>query len=929
MAVKTTLKIDTNLGIQQETGDEGPLLLAMVQGIEGISMPYAYDVTMYRHVEDGDLDPRDMINTNVAIHMRGKTDNYTTRRGVFLTFEKDGTNKRTFDRGKQTDFRVFRARIVPTFKMLDYEIRYRIFEQQTVLEIIEQVIDGFGDDESMASYVQTLKADDEKYPKIPYCVQFGESSMNFLSRLMAEFNIWYYFQHGDEEGSLPDPTSGGLSIAGEKMILAADPASPINCAFPDMEIVYKAPDAKAIEDATGITAFQRCFVPAHKNVYVSDFNMVNPTDTPRGNAPVDPTYDMLPEESNPTGFEREVFPALLSNPNNTGKVMTSQAGDRIQDEENNVFSVQGLSKNPSLMAARKFHVVKDNSGADLLSVGIPDGGDYLITQMSFAAYENTYGHTVGSDIVNWLDSPLRWIYSIFKPENKSQALYFDATTAMASGGLSNWVQNQNINLWSHYPPTPGQMNFRDTFLAGMDTSFIQALMQVYLVSAPKDIIADHNDAYSNAFIAVPWDGSKYKIVPGPDGAKPRVYGPHLAVVVGPDGKKDVSLGGNTDIYADGLGRVRVRFPWQRVVPLPNGLSDLPDQDLTDPMQSDRRTCWVPVSEGWAGHSFGTQFLPRIGQEVIVSFLDGDPDRPIITGRRYNADQGYSNMVFPPGQVDAEMYDINDWATPVPSTDFRFSGLKTASTPQAKGGKSRYHLMRYDDTYNCEQLLMRSQGRLDVTAYASSFETTYGNKNVKVVKGMTPEGQPIGGNMYTTVDQEYDLHVGTSRYEQVEKDYELTVKGNVRADLEKNLSAVIKGDVSIGLNSLTIEATETITLKVGQSFIIIKNCEIYINAPAMLYENSGGSPQSAVAVTLQNVTDATLAEPGDQWNKRLTPCTDQGPPGGGGPPGPPPTHTVTPTPAPDCDTVINGVACNFSPGGGSSGGSNDSGGTPTC
>ena len=99
MAVKTTLKIDTKLGRQAETGDEGPLLLAMVQGIEGVSMPYAYDVTMYRHIKDGDLNPREMINTKVAIHMRGKTDNYTSRRGVFQTFEKDGTNKRTFEKG--------------------------------------------------------------------------------------------------------------------------------------------------------------------------------------------------------------------------------------------------------------------------------------------------------------------------------------------------------------------------------------------------------------------------------------------------------------------------------------------------------------------------------------------------------------------------------------------------------------------------------------------------------------------------------------------------------------------------------------------------------------------------------------------------------------------------------------------------------------
>jgi hypothetical protein len=133
----------------------------------------------------------------------------------------------------------------------------------------------------------------------------------------------------------------------------------------------------------------------------------------------------------------------------------------------------------------------------------------------------------------------------------------------------------------------------------------------------------------------------------------------------------VALGGKTDICADGLGRVRVRFPWQRTVPMPNGLADDPERDATDPMNSDRRACWVPVSEGWSGRGFGTQFLPRIGQEVIVSFLDGDPERPIITGRRYNADSGHSNIPFSSGQVDGEIFNNGDWDHPAPS-DFRFN-----------------------------------------------------------------------------------------------------------------------------------------------------------------------------------------------------------------------------------------------------------------
>jgi len=197
----------------------------------------------------------------------------------------------------------------------------------------------------------------------------------------------------------------------------------------------------------------------------------------------------------------------------------------------------------------------------------------------------------------------------------------------------------------------------------------------------------------------------------------------------------------------------------------------------------------------------------------------------------------------------------------------------------------------------------------VTAFASGFETIYGNKNVTAVKGIDPDGKPVGGNMYTTVEQEYDLHVGTNRHEQVDKDYELTVKGDVRTDLQGNVTAVVKGDVSIGVKSLTVEASETITLKVGSSFIVIDHCEIHISAPLMIYINSGGSPNSAASMTMHDIADATLAEPGDQWNTRLTPCKLEG---GGGSPG---TRPVVPPTAPPCDGSADGVSCDFLPGGG--------------
>jgi len=111
--MRTTLTISTILGDQQVSGDQGPLLLSAVQGMEGISMPYAYDVTMFREIKDGDIDPGQMIGTRATIGMRAKTDSFTFRRGIFQTFDKAGTNELNFERGMQNDYRSTRLASSP------------------------------------------------------------------------------------------------------------------------------------------------------------------------------------------------------------------------------------------------------------------------------------------------------------------------------------------------------------------------------------------------------------------------------------------------------------------------------------------------------------------------------------------------------------------------------------------------------------------------------------------------------------------------------------------------------------------------------------------------------------------------------------------------------------------------------------------------
>src|SRR5690606_23866518 len=111
-----------------------------------------------------------------------------------------------------------------------------------------------------------------------------------------------------------------------------------------------------------------------------------------------------------------------------------------------------------------------------------------------------------------------------------------------------------------------------------------------------------------AFAAAPWD-SPYRL--RPEHARPRLFGSQSAVVAGPPGE---------EIHCDAQRRVQVRFHWER--------------ESRDPAH---RRAWLRVASGWAGAGYGALLIPRVGMEVLVSFLDGDPDRPLITGCLYHAE----------------------------------------------------------------------------------------------------------------------------------------------------------------------------------------------------------------------------------------------------------------------------------------------------
>ena len=165
----------------------------------------------------------------------------------------------------------------------------------------------------------------------------------------------------------------------------------------------------------------------------------------------------------------------------------------------------------------------------------------------------------------------------------------------------------------------------------------ELLQEVVQASGPDDVALAITQAvksgYANCFEAVPADLPWRPYLPNGDGrrdAKPTAYGAQSAIVIGPDGSDEPN--GADELYCDRLGRVRIRFHWQ---------------DETN------ATCWVRVAQRAAGGGMGSQFLPRIGQEVLVQFLENDIDRPIVVGALYNGWGEGGIAPTPGGQLGAD------------------------------------------------------------------------------------------------------------------------------------------------------------------------------------------------------------------------------------------------------------------------------------
>ncbi len=324
--------------------------------------------------------------------------------------------------------------------------------------------------------------------------------------------------------------------------------------------------------------------------------------------------------------------------------------------------------------------------------------------------------------------------------------------------------------------------------------------------------------YANDFEAIP---NSVPFRPPRLARKPIIASTQTAVVVGKSGE---------EIWTDKYSRVVVQFFW--------------DREGTD---DEKSSCWIRVAQGWAGNHWGSIYIPRIGQEVTVSFLEGDPDRPLITGSVYNAIQ------MPP-------YTLPDEQT-----------KSTLKSDSSKGGGG-FNEFRLEDKKGSEQVFIHGQKDLDIRIENDRREWIGQDRHLIVTRDKIEK-----------VSQDSHSNIAQDRVESIGRDLNVSIQGKASVKILGSNSLSVTGDVieqftgnhssqvtqNLYLKALqvVIEAEVGMTLKVGGNFITLDPAGISIVGSPLVMINSGGaalsgSPGSPVSPTSPKApAEADKANPG--------------------------------------------------------------------
>jgi type VI secretion system secreted protein VgrG len=367
--------------------------------------------------------------------------------------------------------------------------------------------------------------------------------------------------------------------------------------------------------------------------------------------------------------------------------------------------------------------------------------------------------------------------------------------------------------------------------------------------------ASNEHEFSCSFTAIP---SKEQFRPPRVTPKPVVSGPQTAVVVGPAGE---------EIHTDEHGRIMVQFHWDRL-----GKND------------ENSSCWIRVGQTWASGGWGSMWIPRIGMEVIVAFLEGDPDRPIVTGCVYN---GTNKPPYPlPAEKTKSTIKSDSSKGHGGSNEMRFEDKKGSEEIYIHAQKDRNLVIEHDETKKVgndrkkdiahDETTHVGHDRTEtvdnnetITVHANRTETVDKEETITIHGGRTEtvdknesitigasrtenvskdESITIGASRTENVGKDESITIGASRTENVGKDESITIGGGRTESVSKDESVSISGartlsigkddSISVG-KTLSLTVSDEITITCGSASINMKkNGDITINGKAINIRGSG-------------------------------------------------------------------------------------------
>jgi type VI secretion system secreted protein VgrG len=281
--------------------------------------------------------------------------------------------------------------------------------------------------------------------------------------------------------------------------------------------------------------------------------------------------------------------------------------------------------------------------------------------------------------------------------------------------------------------------------------------------------------------------------------KPVVQGPQTAMVVGKSGE---------EIWTDKYGRIKVQFHWDR-----------------DGKENELSSCWVRVQQAWAGAGWGSMFIPRIGMEVVVSFLEGDPDRPLVTGCVYNSD------AMPPYPLPAEQTK------------------STVKSNTSKGGGG-FNEIRFEDKKDSEEIFV--QAEKDYNRVVKNNDTlkvgfekkdkgdqTIAIKNDRSLDVGHDHKEHVVNDHTVTVDHDQIITVTNDQNLKVDNNQTVKIAVDQQLDVGGNQTVAITGDQKVTVSkTIVIEATTSIELKVGGTSIKMEPAKITIKSPEVTVQADG-------------------------------------------------------------------------------------------